>query len=244
MTRYAGQFGKVRAFNDFIAPQGDLTWGTGVVELGGGWAFVSVNEGTVNDVTDESGGVLQFLTDTGDNDNVCLLAGLFDPSEGGCVMEARFKVADDVANTALFAGFSETLSLATPVMPAEFATATMTYNGSGGLVGMQWDSDATTNDWRACAGDGGAASGGAGNGTRANDAAVADDYDLVRVEIDGGSGDARCYLNGTLVDTFEACVTTTDLFYAVLMCENRTGAALELEVDYVYAEGGRDWDDQ
>jgi len=43
------------------------------------------------------------------------------------------------------------------------------------------------------------------------------------------------------VDTFTEGLTNTDLFYAILMCETRTGAALELEVDYVYASGGRNW---
>ena len=36
-------------------------------------------------------------------------------------------------------------------------------------------------------------------------------------------------------------LTSTDLFYAVLMIENRSAAANVLEVDYFYGEGGRDW---
>jgi hypothetical protein len=38
MAEIQSQFGKLEAWNDFLAPQGDLTWGTGVVELGGGVA--------------------------------------------------------------------------------------------------------------------------------------------------------------------------------------------------------------
>ena len=242
MTRYAGQFGKIRAFNDFIGPQGDLTWGTGVVELGGGVSFVSVNEGTVNDVADESGGVLQFLTDTGNDDNVCLLAGKFDPSQGGAVMEARFKVADDMG-VGIFCGFSETMALDTPVVPAEFATATMTYNGSGGMVGAQYDDDGTTDDWRAVMGDGGAAVASSGNGIRANATVTADDWQLVRTELHP-DGSGSVYVNGELVKQFDSGLTATDLFYAVLIVENRTAAAREVEVDYFYAEGARDWDDQ
>jgi hypothetical protein len=36
-------------------------------------------------------------------------------------------------------------------------------------------------------------------------------------------------------------LTNTDLFYAILMCENRTAGNEEFEVDYVYATSARDW---
>lgn len=245
MTRYAGQFGRQRAFTDFLGGYGDVTWGTGQVVLEGGWAMCSVNEGTINEVTDESGGVLQFLTDTGDDDNVALFTGKFQPSQGGCVLEARFKVADDMG-VGIFAGFTETLVMATPVVPAEFATATMTYNGTGGMIGAQYDDDGTTDDWRAVLADGGANTGGtaSANGVRANATVTADDWQLVRVELDA-DGAGRVIVNGKVVKEYEtAGVTATDLFYACLIVENRTAAAREVEVDYLYAEGSRDWDDQ
>jgi hypothetical protein len=239
MAEIQSQFGKLEAWNDFLAPQGDLTWGTGVVELGNGVAMVSVNEGTINDVTDESGGVLQFLTDTGDNDNVCLLSGKFEATEGA-VMEARFKVADDLG-VGIFAGFSETMALDTPVVPAEFATATMTYNGSGGMVGAQYDDDGTTDGWRAVMGDGGAAVASSANGILSTATAPsADEWQIVRAHLNpDGSGEV--YVDGKLIKKFTAGLTATDLFYAVLIVENRTAAAREVEVDYFYARGNRDW---
>jgi len=236
-----GQFGKVRAFNDFTSPMGDISWGSGQVDLGGGVGFVSVNEGTVNEITDEGNGKLQFLTDTGDNDNVCLLAGKFRPAEHP-VMEARFTVADDT-NVAFFVGFTETMAFDTPVMPAEHATATMTYQGSGGMVGLQYDLDSTTSDWRAVMGDGGAAISDSGTtGVRASDAPVADEYQVVRVELHS-DGSGSVYLDEEVVKRFDTgtLLTTTDFFYAVLMLENREGAAKELEVDYFFAEAARDW---
>jgi hypothetical protein len=45
----------------------------------------------------------------------------------------------------------------------------------------------------------------------------------------------------TLVESITGAVTASDLFYAVLMLENREAAAKEFEVDYVYARGFRDW---
>ena len=238
-----GSKGAITFGNDFIGAHGDTTWGTGEVDLGGGVGMVSVNEGTLNTVTDESGGVLQFLTDTGDDDNICLLAGPFDPSQGPLTIEARFKIADSITLGAVFCGFSEPMALDTPVMPAEFATVTMTYNGSGGLVGLVWDPDATTNAWKAVCGDGGAVSGSAdfgANGTDATDAMVLDEFDIVRVVLHPG-GNAEVLHDDETVVSGPTGLTMTDLFYAVLMCENRSAAAEEFEVDYFGGEAVRDW---
>ena len=238
-----GSFGEVRAWNDFGGAYGDVTWGTGQVDLGGNVGMVSVNEGTINELSDESGGVVQFLTDTGDNDNVCLIAGPFDPSQGPLRCEFRFKISDSITLGAVFAGFSETMALDTPVMPAEFATATMTYNGSGGMLGMVWDPDATTNAWKAVCGDGGAVSQAdnyGANGTDATDAMVLDEFDIVRVNL-YPSGFAEVWHDEELVASGQTGLTATDLFYAVLMCENRSAAAEQFEVDYFEAKGVRDW---
>ena len=244
-----GQFGRITALNDFTGSFEDRTWPSTSEDLGNGWYFVSVNQGTLQKVTDEPGGVLQFLTAASDDDNVALLSGPYRPTDGGCIMEAYVKVADDMANTALFLGFSETMNQATPVMPAEFLTLTMTYNGTGGMVGFSYDSDATTNDFRAVGADGGAvASNADANGTRANQTITADEYYRVRVEI-GPDGTGRCWMSHDglgkdgmfLVKEIAIAVNPDDIFYAVVMCETRTGAALEFEVDLVFAEGARDW---
>jgi len=241
------QFGRTRVFDDFLGPDNDLTWGSGTVKVGN-FGFVSVNEGSFEWTVDEPGGIVAVTTDTGDNDNAALFAGTFQPSLGGCVMEARFKFAN--VDCAIYAGFTETLALGTPVMPAEFATATMAYNGSGGMVGVNYDVDGTTDDFRSVFGDAGAISGGAtAGGTRASETITADEWYIVRVEIDP-DGTGRVYVghDGGLsggMDLIEevstAAVTNTDQQHAVLMIENRSGNARALEVDYLYAEGGRDW---
>ena len=246
-----GNFGEIRAFNDFTGTYETVTWDAATVELGGGWGLYSVKEGTIQDVKDEEGGIIQLLTDTGDNDNAALVAGPFKPSNGGCVMEARFKVADDL-NVAIFAGFSETMSVATPVMAAEYATATMTINGSGGVAGLQYDLDGTTDFFRAASGDGGAVTGTNKSGTaitattttNSGQTVTADKFVVARVEI-SPSGRIDLSLAAdkelTQVESITGAVTASDLFYAVLMLENREAAAKEFEVDYVYARGFRDW---
>lgn len=258
-----GTFGEIRVWEDFthfednIAATGLATaivFGTGYVSVGD-VGLVSVNEGSLAWTIDEPGGILAITTDTGDDDNACLIAGPFRPADGGCECEYRFKF-DGAATTfpAIFAGFSETMAFDTPVMPAEFATATMTYNGTGGMVGAQMDVDGTTDDFRACAGDAAAATGGAGNGVRANETLTADEWYLVRVEIgDDGHGTVYVGHKGSGMDriatsdavhgtSFNAAVVTPgDRQYPVLMAENRSAAARVFEVDYFWARGFRDW---
>ncbi|MAH50718.1 hypothetical protein CMI37_33170 [Candidatus Pacearchaeota archaeon] len=251
MTR--GTFGETRVWDDFLGPDNDLTWGAGTIKIGN-FGFVSVNEGTYEWTIDEPGGIVAFTTDTGDNDNCALFAGTFQPSLGGCETEWRVKF-NSATLGAVYIGFSETLALATPVMPAEFDTVTMTYNGSGGMMGANLDTDATTNDFRMVGGDGGAVSGNAdANGTRANETITADEWYIVRTEINpDGGGQVYVGHKGDQLDLITtsdavhgtsfagAIVTATDQQYAVCMFENRSAAARVFEVDYGFARGWRDW---
>jgi hypothetical protein len=251
MARIQGSFGRVEAFNDFTGggpsgPAGTSVPGTVNEMMGGGVGFFCVNEGSFLATVDEPNGVLKVTTDTADNDNAALWAGAWSPSEGPLVFEARFKSADITLN-AIYAGFTQTLDATTPVVPAEYATTTVTYNGTGSMSGMLWDPDGTANDWRSIFGDAGVIAGGTVGGALANTGeakdAVNDVYDIVRCEVDS-SGTARNYLNGVLVaELVGAYATTADNLHAVLIVENRSAAASVIEVDYFYASGYRDWSD-
>lgn len=250
----AGSYGRIQFGSDFTGIYDSVAWGaTNLVAgegLGDGLGFASVNEGSFASTVDETGGILAITTDTGDNDNAVLLAGKFSPADGPIVLEARYKYSN--VDCAIFCGFTETLALDTPVMPAEFATATMTYNGTGGLVGIQYDVDGTTDDFRAVMGDGGAAVSSSGNGTRANATLTVDRWHLTRVVLyedtsaevwhaEIGHIDSGNIPKLRLIKKFDAGLTATDLFYAVLMIETRSANARVLEVDYFKGEGGRDW---
>ena len=243
--------GRLLVEDDFLAPDNDLTWGTGTVKVGN-FGFVSVNEGSFEWTIDEPGGIVAITTDTADNDNAALMAGTFKPADGGMEMYARFKYSN--VDCAIFVGFSETLALDTPVMPAEFATATMTYNGTGGMVGFNYDVDGTTDDFRALMGDGGAAASDSANGTRANATLTADRWIEAKVVV-YPDGKAECWLGdsghvspsnvpiGRLIKHFKTgtVLTPGDVFYGVLMIENRTANARVLEVDKMAVKGNRDW---
>lgn len=253
MTACRGTFGELKVFDHFLAPDNDLTWGAGQVKVGN-FALTSVNEGSLEWTIDEPGGIVALTTDTADNDNGFLYAGRFQPSNGGCETEWRFKFASATLD-AVWCGFAETLAIDTPVMPSEFATATMTYNGSGGMIGAVHDPDGTTDDFRVVGGDGGAASSNAdANGTRANETITADEWYIVRTEINpDGNGQVYVGHKGAQLDLIAvsgavqgtsfkgAIVTPTDQFYATLGVENRSAAASVLEVDYAYARGWTDW---
>lgn len=240
-------------FSDFTGIINDVVWGTGtlVAPLAEGIGFTSVNEGSFASTVDEPGGILAITTDTGDDDNAFLIAGPFFARDGGMEMSARFKYSN--VDCAILVGFQETVSLTTPVMGAEFATATMTYNNIGNVVGFNYDVDGTTDDFRAVMGDGQAALSDSGNGVRANATVTADRYFEVEVYV-GVTGIAECWLSDIghvdgdttptlrLIKRFSTGTLTTasDPLFATLGIENRSGAARVLEVDYFGAKGYRD----
>ena len=236
MTLNIGSFGRCRIFEDFLGTAAPTAGTSTPTQIGNVAQLATAAAPTVAKVVDEPGGVMSFTTAATDNDNVALYAGVFKPADGGCVMEARVKMAT-LATKACFVGFTETLAT-TPVMPAESTSDVLTCNGSGSMVGLLFDTNDTTDVWKAVAGDGGVEE------TAYNaDPPVADYWDVIRVEITADKGDGSVYLNGKLIHTFPAFCTTTDIQHALVMFENRTTSALEYDIDYFYAEGGRDWTD-
>ena len=239
------EWGVIEVKEDFTGFDSDKTWAAGGFNVGQVHVW-SVNEGSIEETVDEPGGIVAFTTDTADNDNVAVLAAPFVTSNGPLMMEARFKYSN--VDCAVFCGFTETLDKTTPVMPAEFATATMTYNGTGAMAGFNYDVDGTTDDFRAVFGDAGAVLAlGDANGTRANATLTADRWFIVRVEVDP-NGAARCYFGDQtsnaqvkLIKSISSGIPTDVLLYPVLMLENRSGNARVLEVDYFRARGYRDW---
>ena len=253
-----GSLGVIRFGNDFTSVGFDAFVPTATgLELGGGVGFYGVNEGALAFTVDEPGGVLDITTDVGDDDNNCLVAGTFKPADGGMWMETRFKITDSVATTraAVWCGFTETLSVTTPVMPVERTGTTNTFN-AGGSLGVMFDSDSTILRFFATAADGSAALAGKNSKTAAVVTAgvldlantmTADRWYVVRVEI-APNGLGRVLFGD--IDTGDPLETvfenttalgTGDNFHACLMIENRSAANERLEVDYFTGEGYRDW---
>ena len=266
-----GSRGDIVAWNDFTSLLQQTVIATTGHVLGGGWAVFGVNEGTLDFTVDEPGGILDITTDTGDNDNEVVVAAGFKPGDGGMEMEVRFKIPDSVAATraSVFVGFTETLDTATPVLPFERATATNTFNGTGGMIGIAFDSDSTLLEFFAIAGDAGAGlasvdakgavtdatgvqlvTGTDSNAVPGGTILTADRWYLVRVEV-GPDRIGRVYLGdydggASLTKDLKLVLETTALlpdetYHAVAMIENRSAANERLEIDYPYARGSRDW---
>lgn len=239
-------FGPVAAgANDYYTHE------TGTNKIGN-VTMVGVNEGSFVFTTDEPGGILAITTDTADDDNNAIFVGPFQPADGACIMECRFKF-DSATLGKVWAGFSETLNADTPVIPCSLEGTTITVNGTGGMAGMYWDSGATVADFRAMAGDGGAVSANSDDiGTRSNQTIAADEWYVVRVEI-GLDGSAEYWIghdndqmenvvpSGNTTGRIAAAVTAGDNFFAVLLFQNSSAAARVFEIDYLYVEGQRDW---
>ena len=243
-----GTIGRLRAFNDFLAFDATAVNATSM-QLGGGVGLIGVEEGSVVSTIDEPGGVIKITTDTADNNNHFLVSGPFQPDDGGMYMECRFKLADTgAADCAVSAGFSETMNEGTPALPAEYATTTLTLNGTGGMAVLLFDSDGTAVDWRPVIADAGAVLAGTNCGGTALGATITDDrWYIVRVEItpDGMAtiyfGDADDAAKLELVSSNTVALDIDVPYTAFLAIENRAAAAEVLEVDYFLAEGSRDW---
>ena len=256
-----GSLGVIKFGSDFtgVGLDAQVPAATGVHSIGNGIGLCGVNEGTLTFTVDEPGGVIALTTDTGDDDNVCLVAGVFKPVDGGMWMEARFKITSSVAATrsSVFCGFTETLSVTTPVMPVERSGTTNTFNGTGGVLGVLFDSDSTILRFFACAADGGAALAAKNSKTGASittgvldlsNTMTADRWYVVRVEI-GTNGKGRVYFGDIdsgdeleLVFENTTALGTGDNFHAVLMTETRVITTSNImEADYFIGEGYRDW---
>jgi len=243
MTRSIGSYGKAQVFEHFFGSEVAAMGTTRLPVCGNGVNYSCTLEGTFAPTEDEPGGVLAATTNAGDDSSIAYTIGKFKPVDAGCWMEARFK-ADSVLLTAMWAGFAETVDATTPVMPDEYAVATLAV-GAGGHAGFLYDPDATTDRWLCCAADGAIAAAGSPLECGAQ-TAVADQYDVVRVEIDQ-VGTAQCWLavkDGALKlwKTWKTCVNPEDTFFALVMFENRSAVARCPEIDYFNAGGFVDWE--
>ena len=249
-------FSKIGFFEDFLAQEDD--GGVIIVDADGlrynNVRLIAVSGDVVMDSTvDEPGGVASFSGAGAAADGIAIISGKLCPNDGTISMGARFKYAAG-ADARIFIGFAETVDRDEPANPATISGTTLTVGSTGETFGLYYDTNATTDDFRAIATNGTAIDSATGLGTlgaRANAALTADSWNVVRVEVDQ-NGSARAYLgnavndpSGTgpkLVYTLPAGFLSATAQYTpyVLLAAGSTGDEL-MEVDYVWASGSRDW---
>lgn len=212
-------------------------------------------------VVDEGNGVATFSGAAGAGDGIAIYTLPYLPLYNGpLTLEVRAKHSA-VTDLRVFFGFAQTVSVAEPVNPFTLNGTTLTANNTGTTFGMYYDTQATTDDFRAMASLAGVAATTAINndtgaafgslGVRANSGLVADSWWYGRIEIDP-DGAARAYYGDVTLDPNNTgpkrvCElragtlgTTTALHPLVLLLEQSTGDPLH-HVDFVRVGYGRDW---
>lgn len=247
MAATQGSISRVNWGSDFTGVYDSVAWGATslVAPFDGGLGFASVGEGSFASTLTLADGVLAITTNTADNDNAFLLGCPMKPSNGEGWIEARFRT-NSATIGAIYMGYSSVLNITTPVMPAEFSTATMTYVASGTQAGIGIDTNGTVDDFRAVfANAGTVVSTADANGTRANDALVANEWMIARVEVRPNGSAVVKFGHNTdqlkVVKEIPSGLTTTSVLFPCLGFENRTAAARVFSVDYFRGSHDRDW---
>lgn len=243
--------GHIYLFDDFTASD-DLITVTTVPRRVGNGSFRLVGQGISS--ADDAGAVCTAglsggvqLTTTNEDVHSTILETdiMFDVAlMGPLVAECRLQ-CDNLDTKAVFMGFTDIAigsyvpDIQTDLMTAAAGT-TLTLTASD-LCGFYLDAELTAHETWHCVYNGGTTTG-ATDSTKVTSgvAAVAAEWDILRVEIDP-NGDARWYVNGVLKKSVaDAVSTTTDLKFMVGV--GAKGNAIEaLDIDYILVRANRDW---
>ena len=148
-------------------------------------------------------------------------------NQGGLYMACRFKPVTAITTVAYFVGFTDTLATTTLEEPITLSGTTLTTNATD-AVGFVYDTDATNDTWH-CQG---VANGTDTALTNSTIAPVVDTYQDLEIFVDT-SGGATFYINGALVATVAACVTSTVALTPVVCAMARTTSSRTVDIDYI-----------
>ncbi len=210
---FAGSDGDATAAATVTAPEGKVDMGSG-------------GAGAAND-----GSVLSLI----------LLAKGSLVSLGTTVFECRVSF-DQITGTSWCFGLSDTLAEGTERNLYKVNSGTI---ADGGLtltnaVCFAFDTDATAPTmWQFCSENAGTIAASAAEDAHTS-GPTADTYETLRIEVDA-DGDARFYIDGTLVNSVTTAVATTSLLIPFIGGNSADDAdvATDVSVDYVYFSGSR-----
>jgi len=213
---------EVWLFDDFIDKAVDATsqWNS-AGETGGTTGTFAYNA--------QAGGVARITTGGADNDEWAVASGLgFRASLGACV-EVRL-AAGDVTKAGFCVGFSDAVS--------ETGNIALSFGGAAGAldsaatdaVAFVLDSDKSSTHVWACAVKNNT------DGTPVDTAVVPTTgaFKTYRIETNA-AGDARFYIDGTLVSTQAAAITASTALCVYIGVINREAAANTWDIDYIKA---------
>jgi hypothetical protein len=162
-------------------------------------------------------------------------------SLGTTVFECRVSF-DQIAGTSWCFGLSDTLAESTERNLYKVNSGTI---ADGGLsltnaICFAFDTDATApTKWQFCSENAGTIAGSAAEDAHTG-GPTADTYETLRIEVDA-DGDARFYIDGTLVNSETTAVATTSLLIPFIGGNSADDAdtPTDVSVDYVYFSGSR-----
>jgi hypothetical protein len=162
-------------------------------------------------------------------------------SLGGTVFETRVSF-DQITGTSWCFGLSDTVAQAAERNLYKVNSGTI---ADGGLsltnaICFAFDTDATaTTTFQFCSENAGTIAGSAAEAAHTS-GPVADTYNILRIEVDA-DGDARFYLDGTLVKSVTTAVATTSLLIPFIGGNSADDAdvATDVTIDYILFEGNR-----
>lgn len=216
-------------FDDFLGKAIGATWG--VVKGSDGsavnFAFNAAVDGTVRATTGAG------ATTTMAVNGVQLDHALnWQANNGNLVFETRVKLAA-ITTAALFVGFTNQVgTLQMPVNGSGTANG-LTFNAVD-CVGFLFDTTMTTANWW-CTGQANSVPATAVN---SGSAPVAATYDKLRVEVDA-SGNAKFFLNGSLVGTVLLAVTGNVPLTPVIAGFRRAASSTTVDADFILCQQNR-----
>ena len=242
-------YGRISLFNDFCGPEIPVANAVAYGTSAGGCNYYLGDFAVKGDLVETDTGVVALGITSGavrvsgnneDGKGAALTTDLvFSPAlNGTLVLEARVQM-QALTTRSVFIGFCGTIAddIAEPLTSAT-VTHTLTADN---LCGFVLDSQLTAATiWHACYKGGTATAPTASTTTTTGVAAVAAEWDVLRLEIDP-NGTARFYIDGKLESTVANAVSTTVLQGAVVGCWGTTTTAADMDVDYIAVEANRDW---
>ena len=249
--------GRIEIFEDFIGAEWIIAETAASGAIGSlrviGDGIAETDSGAINLESDGMSGVVQLTTTNEDKHGVYIATPvMFDVGlMGPLVLEARLRLPA-LANCEVFVGFSDVnsddLSLEDDLVHGGTATITLTASDLVGFLLSSEISSPDAADWHTVYNGGTTTGETTSTNLDVDDAAVAGEYQIFRVEI-APNGTAFFYIDGVAVggsasaksSGVSGAVSTSVDLAAVVGVESKTTSNLTLDIDYIKIMANRDW---
>jgi len=221
MTGQIGGFGKVRFFDDFVGDTLATDNWVGNADAGGSTA-----------INEQENGVVRLANDGTDNDiNSIFTAEIWQPNVmGTLVFEARVKLNTSAAIDVFIGLTDDNDADEMPILRESAALTTAASDAVGftldGATHLQWYADSVKAD-----------ADGTTEALGTDTAPTVDTWQVFRIVVES-NGDAYFFIDGKQVHKIEEAITTTVQLSACVAAQ-ALGTAANVDVDYVFVEGGR-----